>query len=305
MFLLTIDKKDKVMFYRQKILLALIEINGRTLYSTDLEKLLFLFCQQTQHNHYDFFPHHFGAFSFLTYYDKQKLINQGHLKDSKQFELATNSSYLQQLKARDCWALQSFTIATQNLRGRNLIRKTYLEYPEYVIRSQIIDKTLEPEEIKSLQYLWNKNPTPMLFTIGYEGKTIDEYLRNLIFNNIKVLVDVRCNPFSRKHGFSQKELRRYLESAGIKYIHMPELGVASHLRKEITTLLAYESLFNQYEADVLPKNEKSLEKIINLVTEHQQVALTCFEADHCMCHRHKITQALETHPLFTYSIQHI
>jgi uncharacterized protein (DUF488 family) len=45
------------MYYRRKILLALIEVFGGSLKSTDCEKLLFNFCQQREKNHYDFFPH--------------------------------------------------------------------------------------------------------------------------------------------------------------------------------------------------------------------------------------------------------
>lgn len=51
------------MFYRQKLLLALIESNGHSIKRTDLQKLLFLFCQETGQNYYDFFPHKYGPFS--------------------------------------------------------------------------------------------------------------------------------------------------------------------------------------------------------------------------------------------------
>ena len=63
------------MYYRRKILLALIEVFGGSLPNTDCEKLLFTFCQQTGKNHYDFFPYKFGPFSFLSYYDKRRMID--------------------------------------------------------------------------------------------------------------------------------------------------------------------------------------------------------------------------------------
>src|SRR3989304_7086803 len=55
------------MYYRRKILLALIEVFGGSLQSTDCEKLLFNFCQKTGKNHYYFFPYKYGPFSFLSY----------------------------------------------------------------------------------------------------------------------------------------------------------------------------------------------------------------------------------------------
>ncbi|MFZ5919818.1 MAG: hypothetical protein ACOYY3_02060 [Chloroflexota bacterium] len=77
------------MYYRRKILLALIEVFGGSLQNTDCEKLLFNFCQQTGKNHYDFFPHKYGPFSAVSYYDKQRLIDLGLLKPVKDFQLNT------------------------------------------------------------------------------------------------------------------------------------------------------------------------------------------------------------------------
>jgi hypothetical protein len=51
------------MFYRRKILLALLEAFGGSLKRTDCQKLLFLFCQRRGKNYYDFFPYnpHFAG----------------------------------------------------------------------------------------------------------------------------------------------------------------------------------------------------------------------------------------------------
>ena len=119
------------MYYRQKILLALLESNQGKLASTDLEKLLFLFCRLNKTNYYDFFPYKFGAFSFVSYHDKRKLVEQGILKDMSHFELANQSAYLQQLKASDRAAITKFSNNMRHLRGRNLVRETYLKYPIY------------------------------------------------------------------------------------------------------------------------------------------------------------------------------
>lgn len=293
------------MFYRRKILLALTEVVGGSAFSTDLQKLLFLFCQETQQNHYDFFPYKYGAFSFVSYYDKRKLVEQGCLKDNKQFELATNTSYLNQLKPKDRIAMQAFAAKTQNIRGQQLIRKTYLEYPKYASRSNIANTVLEPNEWKIVQMYWNKDSSPNLFTVGYEGRTIDDYLKCLTFNNISILIDVRRNPFSRKHGFSKNGMRRYLEKAGIRYVHFPELGIASHLRRNLSDRLSYEILFEQYAVNALPNQTETLRKIKGLVREHGRVALTCFEADPFKCHRYKVAEALKSDLGFDYPITHI
>lgn len=45
------------MYYRRKIMLAMLELFGGTLDSTDCEKLLFLFCHRTRKKYYDFSPY--------------------------------------------------------------------------------------------------------------------------------------------------------------------------------------------------------------------------------------------------------
>ena len=293
------------MFYRQKILLAMTEVSGRRVGSTDLQKLLFLYCQETQQNHYDFFPYQFGAFSFTSFFDKRKLIEQGHLKNLDHFELNTNSSYLNQLKPKDRAALRVFAVKTKNLRGQRLIQKVYLEYPEYALKSTILKKILSPIEQERIQQTWEIDSSPMVFTIGYEGSTIDDYIYRLAINNVKVLIDVRRNPLSRKHGFSKKSMQNYLERVGIMYFHMPELGIESQLRKNLSDKESYNDLFDLYAKSILPNQSVALKRIIKIAATHSRIALTCFEADPCMCHRHKIIESLEENEAFNFPVVHI
>lgn len=282
-----------MLFYRQKILLALIEVCGGKLLSTDLEKLLFLYCQSSNQSYYDFFPYKYGAFSFLTYYDKQKLIERGYLKDIRHFEINSSVSFMSKLKTEDCIAMRRFVTSTAQLRGNNLIRKTYLDYPEYAAKSEIVRDLLSDDELAQVSSFWNQETKNTLFTIGYEGITIDEYLSRLLFNRINILIDVRKNPFSRKHGFSQKQLKHYIEKAGLQYCHLPELGISSHLRKNLQGKQSYEELFEYYASTILPTQEQPINTIKELLLNHQRVALTCFEAEYQMCHRHKITELFE------------
>ncbi len=280
------------MFYRQKILLALVQLNEGSIGSTDLQKLLFLFCQETGQDYYEFFPHKFGPYSFTSHDDKQKLISQGVLKDEETFTLNTPTpNYVAQLKASDARALQQF-LSKHPQRGRVLQRKAYLSYPEYASRSKIAEKLLTPTEMAAISSVWNREVTAVLFTIGYEGHTIDHYLRRLLLNNVRVLVDVRRNPLSRKHGFSQRQLQQYVNKVGIRYIHLPELGISSHLRKNLSDPSDYEALFAQYAQEMLPQQPEALARILALLQTEQRIALTCFEADPCSCHRHKISQHL-------------
>lgn len=281
-----------MMYYRRKIFLALLESFGGILDSTDFEKLLFLFCQQTNQNYYDFFPYKYGCFSQISYQDKRVLIKYGYLKESEKFELKNTKSCTKDLKVEDKKSLRKFVTEWKKIRGSRLVKETYLRYPEYATKSEIVEKILTVEELAVVRNYANQSKDRALFTTGYEGLTIDAYIHKLISNNIKLVVDVRKNPLSMKYGFSKTKLKNYLEKAGINYLHLPELGIISKLRKNLKTSEDYEELFNNYASDTLPENVDALKKIVQLLKQYNRITLTCFEADHKSCHRHKITDWL-------------
>jgi len=61
-----------------------------------------------------------------------------------------------------------------------------------------------------------------IFTIGYEGTTMDEFLAALKAAGVERLIDVRALPLSRRPGFSKSPLRAALEEVGIKYVHLKD-----------------------------------------------------------------------------------
>ena len=132
----------------------------------------------------------------------------------------------------------------------------------------------------------------ILFTIGYEGKDIAEYVQVLEENMVKVVVDVRRNPISRKYGFSKTRMRELLAFEGIDYIHLPALGIESERRRSLKTRADYNALFIWYENEVLDKEKISLGEIIDRISSDKRVALTCFEADPTLCHRSKVSERI-------------
>ncbi len=169
----------------------------------------------------------------------------------------------------------------KDINNDNLIKYVYVNYPYYTIKSTIKDRILSPEEIKNIN---NKvsanfdinNQEKTLFTIGYEGISVEKYLNKLIQNNIKILIDVRRNPLSRKYGFSKQQLKFMVERLGIEYLHIPELGIETDKRQHLETLDDYNKLFEDYEKTLATK-QKELLKIKNLINSKKRVALTCFE----------------------------
>jgi uncharacterized protein (DUF488 family) len=146
---------------------------------------------------------------------------------------------------------------------------------------------------------------PQLFTIGYEGLTIGEFIDRILAYDIRTLIDVRNNPLSRKPGFSKKAFQEQLESVGVRYRHIPELGVPSAFRRNLGTAASYASLFRYYEKNILASNLDCVEQIKQITNQSSRVALTCFEADYHACHRHRITQHLSEDPSFRAEIVHL
>ncbi len=292
-------------YYRRKILNAYLYQFGGRLNRTDLQKFLFLFCQYTKKNHYDFFPHKFGPYSNVARQDKNVLEKYGYLQEDNDFVLTSNISFLEELKESDKKCIKSFFSDFKNLKGQSLIKYSYLNYPEYSIKSTILDEVLNSKEKKGVKNWWNLDNKTCLLSIGYEGQTIDNYLKKLIFNNVKAVVDVRKNPVSMKYGFSKKRFCSHIENAGIKYFHFPELGIPSNLRKNLVDAEDYRKLFKKYQSNVLPDKIEELYKIEKLLNKYKRVALTCFENDHNFCHRNKITEYFEEDNSFSIRITHI
>jgi hypothetical protein len=293
------------MYYRRKIFLALLEAFDGSLDNTDFEKLLFLYCQFSNKNHYDFFPYKFGCFSHLSYHDKRVLTSQGLLKNADNFSLSKKENYSYKIKNEDLLSLQKFTSLYKGIKGNELIKKTYIEFPYFAVKSEIVPKILNEHEIDKIRKVKNISSEKTLFTLGYEGLSIDAYINKLIQNNIVLVIDVRKNPLSMKYGFSKTKMKSYLEKAGVEYIHIPKLGINSELRKNLNTERDYKDLFKIYKNEILTQNKDSINTVIDLLNKFKRVALTCFESEYTSCHRHKITECLENDYIFNERVIHL
>lgn len=129
-----------------------------------------------------------------------------------------------------------------------------------------------------------------VFTIGYEGKTMDKFLHELMIRNITQLIDVRELAYSRKPGFSKTSLKSYLESAGITYWHIPALGSPSDVRhtyKEGGSMAKFMQSYRSY-LDTIPD---AYDELKGFVLSKPSV-LMCFEREHTSCHREILAERL-------------
>ncbi len=132
-----------------------------------------------------------------------------------------------------------------------------------------------------------------LATIGYEGKTLDEFLAELKEAGVTLLIDVRAVAASRRPGFSKTALAGALKERGIDYLHLRALGTPKEGREaarkgRIAEMHAiYEQQLQTTEAEL------ALEQT-DAAAREQYVALLCFEKDAACCHRAVIAERLTT-----------
>ena len=280
---------------RQRLLLTMLDALGAPVGNTDFQKLLFLYTQTEQTPSYEFVPYKFGGFSFTSYADKRRLSEAGMLvDDDQQWELTPTGRALARKQAVLPLVVGKFCREHRHLRGNSLIAEQYRRFPYYATRSEIIEKVLlDAEDRKAVIKARPPKAKPGLVTLGYEGRSLEAYLNVLLKNSVTLLCDVRRNPLSRKYGFSKSTLSNACEGVGIRYEHLPELGIDSDERRDLKTQADYDALFVEYERKSLPRQTEALAKIREWMQAGELVALTCYELLPEQCHRHCVAEALE------------
>lgn len=283
-----------MLFSRQRQLLQLLDALGGTSGMLDFQKLLFLYCQEesTGEAPYDFVPYKFGAFSFTSYADRRKLIERGLLKDEDGWHITDDGRKV--IGSTTDMQLTAFAKRHRGLHGDALVADTYRRFPFFATRSEIAERVLKGDDtaLARIMAVRSKTTGSSLSTIGYEGHTLESYLTILLKSGVTLLCDVRRNPISRKYGFSKNTLARGCEGVGIRYEHLPELGIASEQRQSLDTEADYDALFADYERTWLPKQGAALKKIQGWIDAGERVTLTCYEHQPNRCHRHCVAEAI-------------
>lgn len=291
----TSTRTTPMLFSRQRQLLQLLDALGGTSGMLDFQKLLFLYCQEasTGEAPYDFVPYKFGAFSFTSYADRRKLIERGLLEDEDGWQITAEGRKI--IGRTMDMQLAAFAKRHRSLHGDALVADTYRRFPFFATRSEIAERVLKGDDaaLARIKAVRAKATGPALSTIGYEGHTLESYLTVLLKSGVTILCDVRRNPISRKYGFSKNTLARGCEGVGIRYEHLPELGIASEQRQSLDTQADYDALFADYERTWLPKQGAALKKIQGWMDAGDRVTLTCYEHQPNQCHRHCVAEALE------------
>lgn len=131
-----------------------------------------------------------------------------------------------------------------------------------------------------------------IYTIGYEGTTMAEFLAALTRAGVRRVIDVRALPLSRRPGFSKSMLAASLKEAGIHYVHLKALGTPKRGRDaakkgDVATLIEV------YDAQLeLPEAQAQAAQMLAL-SDEMPSALLCYERDPCHCHRTLLLRAVD------------
>lgn len=123
-----------------------------------------------------------------------------------------------------------------------------------------------------------------IFTIGYEGTTVREFLTALQQAGVERVIDVRAVPNSRRPGFSKTPLRNALAEVGIDYVHLRALGTPADGRAAARAG-RHEELVRIYAGQLeLPEAMAQGAQMVELSREKPSAVL-CYERDPSGCHR--------------------
>ncbi len=277
-----------------------------TLPKISLQKLLFLFANRQSKPDYDFVPYHYGCYSFSANADLAAMVRHGLLaEDKSSFMKLDKVNYITPLNDKDKKILIDIINDYGRLSTNSLMKMTYLNYQYFAINSIKAKEILTEEQYLKILQVKPKNNKTTLYTIGYEGISLEEYLNRLIKNDVKVLVDVRNNPLSMKFGFSKTKLKNFCSSLNIEYVHIPQVGIQSDQRQQLNFQADYDKLFGIYKNLNLKKTIAYQKQILDLLMQKKRIALTCFEANICKCHRKHLAEAITQLPEWNFELKHI
>lgn len=297
--------KSNKMYYRRKIILALLEQFKGSLPGTVFHELLFLYCQKQTEPAFDFVPDKHSCFSFQANQDLLTMVKYKLVDDlNSKWTFKAKESFISQLEKKDRDNLFGIYNKFVKLNETDLSKYVYEKFPYYGVKSEISENIAADNQLIKAEKAKLIRDEYAIFTIGYEGRTVEAYANLLIKNDVKILCDVRKNPLSMKYGFSKKQLKAVVESVGITYLHFPSLGIESEKRKNLSDKIDYDRLFAGYKKQ-LKNKKKEIGELSELVNKNRRIALTCFERDVNYCHRNYTANELWEYQNRIYPVIHL
>ena len=281
------------MLIRHRTILALLTRMPMPLTRTIFVKLVFLLRHETTLKNvasfYDFVPYKYGPFSFTLYRDLELLRQDGYITTGDNIALCENTlnqtlRETEKLAASMASAVIDIVDRYGTLSQNALVRDIYRRYPWFALNSELSEHNLVSTQRP-------ERANPAVYTAGYEGKSVDAFLNDLLSHGIDALIDVRANPSSRKYGFSKLRLGQFCDRLDLEYRHIPSLGIPGSARIGLGSRVSYQHLLSRYERSMLPQHCVEVEELGCFMRQRPSV-LMCVEKDVQCCHRSRLANAV-------------
>ena len=131
-----------------------------------------------------------------------------------------------------------------------------------------------------------------VFSIGYEGASVDDITAALQRAGVTLLADVRAVAASRKKGMSKTALAAHLKEAGIDYVHYRALGTPKEGR-DAARRGDHATLHSVYDDHLATEEAQHALDLLIEEARAQPTCLLCFEREPGDCHRDIVAMRME------------
>lgn len=274
---------------RKRLLLRLAHLQGGEIDRLRLVKLAFLIAHKSEtppNLRYDFVPYRYGPYSFALYRDWRALAAAGLTLDDGEggnsFRITKAGQSLADETPDEFVAIADST--HEEWSGKTtkaLIDDVYERYPWFAHRSER-DGGKHKRKMQAAKLA--------VYTVGYQGLSVDAFLNLLISRGITHLVDTRFTPQSRVYGYHATTLQRLCGYVDISYKSEPMLGVPKLVRARFLRSRNHAKFAEDY-ARILNDNPDRVRESARLVATNP-TAVMCYERDVHDCHRSMLARSL-------------
>ena len=141
-----------------------------------------------------------------------------------------------------------------------------------------------------------------LYTIGYEGASLPDFIATLHGAGVRHVLDVREVPQSRRPGFSKNVLAAALEAEGISYSHMKALGDPKEGR-EAARRGDHDEFVQIFEAHLSTREAGEALMAAAETVALKPTTLLCYERDPKTCHRTIVGARIKD--VCSFNVQHL
>lgn len=125
-----------------------------------------------------------------------------------------------------------------------------------------------------------------LYSIGHGQKSVEELIAELMFFDIKFLIDVRSNPYSKwAPQFNKGNFESILKQYSIKYGYLGNVIGGRPLNEYCYDEEGY---YDYKKMADVPQFISGIKRLIDANTMHLKVAVMCTETNPAECHRSKL-----------------